>query len=377
MAKKDYYEVLGVSKTATDAEIKSAFRKLAKQYHPDVNKEPGAAEKFKEIGEAYSVLSDPSKRKQYDQFGSAAFDGSAGGGFQGFGGQGGFGNFGSFDFGDIDLGDLFETFMGGGSSRRRSNAKRAAQGADALVKISLTFEEAVFGCEKTFKINVEELCSECDGKGGKGSHTCSHCHGRGRVVTEQRSILGVIQTETTCPYCKGTGEEFDSTCSVCHGKGVVKRDKEINLRIPKGVEDGDQLRLKGKASAGINGGPNGDVYIEISVKPHSLFKRDGKDIYLIVPLTITEAVLGATKKIPSIYGPIEVNIPAGTQNNQNIKIKGKGIDDEKVGKLGDMIIITNIIIPTKLDRNQKSLFNDLSDTTLDNDDVFKKFNKYL
>lgn len=376
MAKKDYYETLGVSKSASDDEIKSAFRKLAKKYHPDVNKEPGAAEKFKEIGEAYSVLGDASKRKQYDQFGSAAFDGSAGGGFQGFGtGNGGFGNFGSFDFGDIDLGDLFESFMGGG--RRTKTSSRPIKGEDLLVKISLTFEEAVFGCEKTFKVNVLDNCDECSGKGGKGSHSCSHCHGKGRIISEQRTILGSIQTETTCPYCKGTGEEFDEVCDTCHGKGVVKTVRELTLRVPRGVENGDQMRMRGKASAGSNGGENGDVYIELSVKDHPLFKRDGKDIYLVVPLTITEATLGCIKTVPSINGKTEITIPAGCQNNQNIKIKGQGIDDEKHGKLGDMYIITNIIIPTKLDRTQKALFSELNETTLNNDDAFKKFNKYL
>lgn len=372
MAKKDYYEILGVSKTASESEIKSAFRRLAKQYHPDVNKEAGADEKFKEIGEAYSVLSDQNKRKQYDQFGSAAFDNNgAGGGFSGFGGNGGF----NFDFGDIDLGDLFETFMGGG--RRRGNTNRASKGNDCLVKLNLTFEEAVFGCEKTFSINIEDACPECNGKGGKGVHTCSHCNGKGRVISEQRTILGIIQTETTCPYCKGNGEEFDETCSRCRGKGKVKSEKTITLRVPSGVETNDQMRMSGKGSAGTNGGPNGDVYIEFTVKEHPLYKRDGKDIYLVVPLTITEAVLGVSKNIPTIHGSTKVSFPAGTQNNENIKLKGKGINDEKVGKQGDMYLITNIIIPTKIDRNQKALFKDLDETSLDNDDAFKKFNKYL
>lgn len=371
MAKKDYYEILGVDKNATEAEIKSAFRKQAKKYHPDVNKEPGAQEKFKEIGEAYSVLSDVNKRKQYDQFGSAAFEN----GGQGFGGFGGFnGGFGGFDFEDFDLGSIFEQFMGGGRTRSKNTATK---GDDVLVKLNLTFEEAVFGCEKTFSINIEDKCPSCNGHGGHNPITCSHCNGRGRVLTEQRTILGIMQTETTCPYCKGKGEEFESTCSSCRGKGTIKREKDIILRVPSGIETNDQMRMSGKASAGKNGGPNGDVYIEFKVKDHPLYKRDGKDVYLEVPLTITEAVLGCKKDIPTIYGNTKVTFESGTQNNEKIKLRGKGINNEKLGKVGDMYLITKIIIPTKLDRKQKSLFKDLDDTILNNEEAFKKFNKYI
>lgn len=376
MAKKDFYEVLGVSKNATEAEIKSAFRKKAKEYHPD-NKETGDADKFKEVSEAYGVLSDANKRKQYDQFGSAAFDNNAGGGFQGFsGGFGSYGNFSGFDFEDLDLGSIFETFMGGGRTRSRGGA-RATKGADVLVKLNLSFEEAIFGCEKTFSINIDEQCPECNGKGGKNPHKCSKCNGRGRVITEQRSILGMIQMESVCPNCKGTGEEYESLCSKCRGKGSIKSSKDIKLKVPSGVDNGDQMRMSGKANAGTNGGPNGDIYIEFTVKEHPLFKRDGKDIYLEVPLTITEAVLGCKKKIPTIYGTEIVSFAAGTQNNEKIRLKGKGIDDQKSGRLGDMFLITNIVIPSKLDRNQKALFNELNETSLDNDEAFKKFKKYL
>jgi len=371
MAKRDFYEVLGVSKNATEAEIKSAFRKKAKEYHPD-NKETGDAEKFKEVSEAYGILSDANKRKQYDQFGSAAFDNNAGG----FGGFGNFGGFSDFGFEDIDLGSIFEQFMGGGRSRGGSS-KRATKGSDVLVKLSLTFEEACFGCEKTFEINIEDACSECHGKGGKNPKKCTRCNGRGKVVTEQRSILGIIQMETVCPDCKGTGETFETSCPKCHGKAFVKTSKKITLKVPSGVDNGDQMRMSGKAGAGLNGGSNGDVYIEFTVKNHQLFKRDGKDIYLVVPLTITEAVLGCKKEIPTIYGNETVTFAAGTQNNENIKLKGKGIDDKKSGKQGDMFLITNVIIPKKLDRKQKTLFNDLDKTDLDNDEAFKKFNKFL
>lgn len=375
MAKKDFYEILGVSKSATEAEIKSAFRKKAKEYHPD-NKETGNAEKFKEVSEAYGVLSDANKRRQYDQFGSAAFDNNAGGGFQGFGGFEGFGGgFSGFDFEDINLGDIFETMMGGGRSRKSS--RRSTKGEDVLVRLNLSFEEAVFGCEKSFSIEINETCSECNGNGGKNPEKCSTCNGRGSVVREQRSILGVIQTQTICPDCHGTGEIFKESCSHCRGKGYTKISKDLKLKVPSGVDNGDQMRMPGKANAGTNGGPNGDVYIEFTVKEHALFKRDGKDIYLVVPLTITEAVLGCKKEVPTIYGNETITFPAGTQNNESIKLKGKGVDDKKTGKLGDMFLITNVIIPTKLDRTQKSLFNDLNETKLDNEEAFKKFKKYL
>lgn len=375
MAKKDYYELLGVNKNASDEEIKSAFRKKAKEYHPDVNKDPNASEKFKEIGEAYSVLSDVSKKKQYDQFGHSAFEQGGASGFGGFGQ--GFGGFSSFDFDDLDLGSIFETFMGGGFSSRKKNSARATRGDDLLVRIKLSFEEAVFGCEKTFKISVDESCKDCNGLGGHNPKTCSHCNGRGRVVSEQRTILGIIQTETTCPYCKGAGTEFETSCSTCKGKGIKTQDKEIITKIPSGVDNNDQLRLANKGSAGKNGGPAGDIYLEITVEPHPLFKRDGKDIYLAVPLTVTEAVLGVVKKIPTLKGTEKIEFVSGTQNNERIKVRGKGINDSRSGRTGDMYIITNIVIPTKLDREQKKLFKELDDTSLDNDSLFKNFNKYL
>lgn len=377
MAKKDYYELLGVSKTATDAEIKSAFRKKAKEYHPDVNKDPGASEKFKEINEAYEVLKDPNKRRQYDQFGSAAFENNSSG-FGGFGSGGFGGGFSGFGFDDFDLGSIFDSFMGGSTSGRRKSSPSQTKGEDVLVKLNLSFEEAVFGCEKSFTINVKDNCPKCNGKGGLNPHTCSRCNGKGRIVQEQRTILGVIQTQTVCPSCHGSGEEFESVCSACRGNGKIKNEKTINLRVPSGIETGDQMRMSGKASSGTNGGPNGDVYIEFTVKNHPLFKRDGKDIYLVVPLTITEATLGCKKEIPLLdKTTTTVKFEAGTQNNEKIKLKGKGVNDEKLGKLGDLYLITNVIIPSKLDRNQKALFSELDTTNLTNEDAFKNFNKYL
>ncbi len=371
MAKKDYYETLGVSKSATEDEIKSAFRKKAKEYHPDVNKDPSAADKFKEIGEAYSILSDESKRKQYDQFGSAAFDNNAGG-FGGFSG-----GFGGFDFEDLDLGSIFEQFMGSGFSGRGRNSRRATRGEDFLVKIDLTFDESIFGTEKDFEINIDEKCSTCDGEGGHNPETCTQCNGRGRVITEQRTILGVMQTETTCPYCKGEGKTFKNSCTTCKGKKTTKKKKTINLRVPSGVENGDQMRMSGRGSTGSNGGPNGDIYIEFRVKEHPLFQRDGKDIYLVVPLTITEATLGCTKEIPTINGIEKHTFSAGTQNEERIRLRNKGIQSEKLKSTGDMYLITNIIIPTKLDRKQKSLLKDLDKTNLTNEAAFKTFDKHI
>ena len=272
MNKKDYYEVLGVSKNATDAEIKSAFRKLAKKYHPDVNKEPDAAEKFKEAQEAYAVLSDEAKRRQYDQYGHAAFDGMNGGA--------------GFDFSDFDFGDIFDGIFGGGfggfgfGGSRRNNQSRQRRGADKLMRINLSFEEAAFGCKKTIKVDVNETCSECNGKGGKGEKKCSTCHGSGSVTSEQRTILGSFMTKSTCPNCGGKGVTYDTTCSKCRGKCMTRKNAEIEVKIPSGVDTGNQLRLSGKGDAGVNGGPNGDLYLEFQVKDHPLFIRDDNDIYL-------------------------------------------------------------------------------------------------
>lgn len=370
--KRDYYEVLGVDKNASEEDIKRAFRKMAKQYHPDVNKEEGAAEKFKEIGEAYSVLSDANKRKQYDQFGHAAFDQN--GGANPFAGA----DFGGFDFDGFDLGSIFEQMMGGGfGGRGSSRGNRASKGADSSVAISISFDEAVFGCEKEFKININDVCDSCDGKGGHGEETCHTCGGRGRVMSQERTMFGIFQTESPCPDCSGRGITFKSKCSDCSGKGYINRDKTIKFRVPRGVENGDTLRLSGKGSAGINGGPRGDIYIEFKVKDHEIFERDGRDIYVSIPLTITEAVLGCKKEVPTIHGTIITEIPAGCQNGDKFKFKGKGVDDEKTGHKGDAYGIIKVIIPTKLDKEQKKLFKELEDTTLDKEDEFKKYNKYI
>ncbi len=375
MNKKDYYEVLGVSKTATDEEIKRAFRKLAKQYHPDINKEPGAEEKFKEIGEAYAVLSDTNKRRQYDQFGHAAFEngGASGGGagFQGF-------NMGDIDLEDI-LGDLFgggfRGFSGFGGSSRASS--RPSKGEDIRVVLNLTFEEAAFGCEKDVKLNLTSECSRCKGKGGFNEKTCRTCGGAGKVLEQAQTIFGYMQTQKTCPDCKGRGKTYETICDECHGKGVVEKVKTLTVTIPEGVDEGYQLRLSGKGNAGLNGGPNGDVFLEFKIKEHPLFERDGADIYLEVPVTITDATLGCKKEIPTLYGNIILEIKAGTQNYTKLKIKGKGIKLPNSISKGNMYAVVNIIIPTKLDRKQKALLQDLAQTDLEDSPEFKNFNKYM
>lgn len=367
MNKRDYYEVLGVSKTATDAEIKSAFRKLAKKYHPDVNKEPDAAEKFKEAQEAYAVLSDEGKRRQYDQYGHAAFDQMNGGA--------------GFDFSDFDFGDIFDGIFGGGFSNfgfggRRSSGSRARRGNDKLMRINLTFEEAVFGCKKTINVDINEKCNECDGKGGKGEKKCSTCHGTGTVTSEQRTILGSFMTRSTCPNCGGSGVTYDTTCSKCRGKGSIRKNTEIEVKIPAGVDTGNQLRLSGKGDAGENGGSNGDLYLEFQVKDHPLFIRDENDIYLELPITIADAALGCKKDVPTLYGSVKLVIPAGSQSGDKHRIKGKGVEDLHSGSKGNMYVVLKVVIPTKLDRGQKKLFEELDLTNLETSE-FKKIKEYL
>ena len=372
---KSYYDVLGVSKDADEKEIKSAFRKLAKQYHPDVNKEEGAEAKFKEIGEAYAVLGDAEKRRQYDQFGHEAFtQGASQGGF-----GGGFGGFGGFNAEDIDLssifGDLFGGGMFGGGSRR--NANRPRKGDDSLVRVNLTFDEAVFGCKKTIEIDLDTECEECNGKGGSGETTCSTCGGRGRVISQQRTPFGVFQSESTCPDCNGKGKTYKNICKECRGNGHVIKKKEIEVSVPEGVDTGHQLRISGKGAAGYNGGPNGDIYIEFRVKEHPLFERKGNDIYVDVPITITDAVLGCKKEIPTLTGTVVLDIDSGSQSGDQLRLRGKGVKDPTSSKKGDMYVVLDVVIPDKLDRKQKELFKELAKTDLEIGSEFKNFKKYL
>ena len=367
MDKKDYYEVLGVSKNASQDEIKSAFRKLAKKYHPDVSKEADAEAKFKEIQEAYSVLSDETKRQQYDQFGHAAFQGGGAGGFGGF-------DFSGFDYGDI-FDNIFGSFGGGFSSGRSSS--RSRRGSDTLMQMKLSFEEAVFGCKKTIRVDVVEQCSECDGKGGFGETTCDKCHGSGTITSEQHTIFGSFLSKTTCTKCGGAGKTYDTTCNHCRGKGSVKTNKEIEVKVPAGVDTGTRLKLSGKGSAGANGGPNGDLYIEFNVAEHDFFVRDENDIYIEAPITITEAVLGCKKEIPTLYGNVTLTIPAGSESGEKHRIKGKGINNEATRRKGDMYIVLKIVTPKKLTKEQKRLLEELNETNLADDNDIKNFTRFV
>lgn len=371
--KKDYYDVLGVSKDASDAEIKSAFRKLAKKYHPDLNKDdPSAAEKFKEAQEAYEVLSDEQKRSQYDRFGHAGVNNGA----AGMGGMGGFSNFGG-GFDSVDLGDIFDNFFGGafGGFGGGRSSSRKARGSDVLKRVNLSFDEAVFGCEKEFELDFVEDCSECHGKGGIGEETCSTCHGSGTITSEQHTILGSFLSKTTCPDCHGTGHTYKKKCTECNGKGKVKVHKTIKVNIPAGMDTGKRLRISGKGNPGANGGENGDLYLEFYVEEHDYYERDGDDIYLEIPLTITEAVLGCKKTIPTIHGNVSLNIPAGTNNLDKQRIKGKGIKNESTGNIGNMYLIFKVIVPKKLSRDQKKLFEQLDETSFEEKEI-KEFNKF-
>ena len=372
--KKDYYEVLGVSKNATDAEIKSAFRKLAKKYHPDVSKEENAAEKFKEAQEAYAVLSDKDKRSKYDQFGHAAFDQNGG-----FGG--GFSGFEDFDPSDI-LKDIFgsgfgfggsSSFFGGGGNTSR---KRPTKGPDISVIFEMDFEEAAFGAETTVSLNIDDKCDECDGHGGTGIKTCPDCGGTGYVKEQQRSILGAFITQRPCSTCDGTGETYTKKCNECKGTGKKRVKKNIIVKVPAGVDTGDHLRVSGKGPAGENGGPNGDVYIEIKVKEHPLFDREDNNLFVTLPLTITEATLGCKKEVPTLEGNVILNIPAGSQSGEKHRLKGKGLKSPARRGTGDLYVILKVITPTKLDRKQKKILEDLSKTNLKNSD-FDLFEKYV
>lgn len=371
MDKKDYYEVLGVSKNASQDEIKSAFRKLAKKYHPDVSKEPDAEAKFKEVQEAYAVLSDEDKRRQYDQFGHAAFTNG--------GGAGGAGGFSGFDFSGFDYEDIFDNIFGGfggGFSSGRNNS-RARRGSDSLMRMKLTFEEAVFGCKKDIDLDIVEECSECDGKGGFGEETCDKCHGSGTITTEQHTILGSFLSKTTCNKCGGTGKTYQKTCTHCHGNGRVKVNKELEVKIPAGVDNGSRLKLSGKGNSGSNGGPNGDLYIEFVVAEHDFYVRDENDIYIEAPITVTEAILGCKKEIPTLYGNVTLTIPAGSESGEKHRIKGKGINNEATHKKGDMYIVLKIVTPKKLTKEQKRLLEELNNTDLTDDNDIKNFERFV
>lgn len=370
MNKKDYYEVLGVSKDASDADIKSAFRKLAKKYHPDICKEPDAEAKFKEVQEAYAVLSDPNKRKQYDQFGHAAFENNGGGSPFGAGG---------FDFSgfDVDLDDILGNMFGSGfgfSGRGRRNTK--TRGDDVLYHMNLTFEEAVFGCKKDIKLDTSMSCPDCNGLGGHDETTCDVCHGSGTVTSEQRTILGSFLSKTTCSNCSGTGKIFKRRCTTCNGKGKIKQNRTITVSIPAGIDTGNRLRVPGKGEAGTNGGVAGDLYLEFQVASHEFFQREGNDIYLTVPITITDAILGCKKDIRTLNSVVTLSVKPGTNTGDKQRIKGKGIDNKATGVKGDMYLVFEVVLPDKLSREQKDLFERLQNTNLENS-TYTKFEKFV
>ena len=278
---------------------------------------------------------------------------------------------------DEILSQVFGGGFGSGFGGRSSiGGRRQTRGSDMEVNIILDFEDAVYGTEKSFDINIIDPCDSCNGHGGTGEKTCSTCGGSGRVIEQRQSLFGIFQSESPCPNCSGTGREFTNKCTNCGGDGVVKHKRTIKLRVPRGVEDGDTMRMPGKGNAGLYDGPRGDIYINFRVKEHEIYQRDGRDVYVKIPLTITEAILGCKKEIPTIQGTIIADIPSGTQNGDKFKFKGKGVDDEKSGRKGDAIGIASIIMPTKLDRKQKELIKELADTKLDSYDVFKTYNKY-
>ena len=373
MNKRDYYEVLGVDKNASDAEIKSAFRKLAKKYHPDVCKEEGGAEKFKEAQEAYAVLSNPTERAKYDKYGHQAFSGGAGS------------SGGGYDFSGFDFSSIFDDMFGGndfssfswsdlfGGSRRGGDA--SSRGSDLLYEMKVSFMEAALGTKKDITLDVVSSCDECRGMGGFDKEVCSECNGKGVINKAQNTIFGSFQTRTTCPYCGGKGYTFKTKCKKCSGKGKIKERKTYSVEVPKGVQTGERVRMTGKGETGKNGGTNGDLYIEFTVDKHPLYTREKDDLYIEMPVTVTECVLGASRRIKTIEGEIELKVPSSSQNGDMLRVKGKGMTNARTGKVGDLYVVLKLVLPNRLTREQKDLFMQLNETDLKNNDEFTKFEK--
>lgn len=349
--KRDYYEVLGVSKTATDAELKKAYRVLAKKYHPDTNPGDKEAEaKFKEASEAYAVLSDPDKRRQYDQFGHSAFDGGAGGGAGGF-------DFSGMDMGDI-FGDLFGDIFGGGRSSRRAG-NGPMQGANVRTGVRITFEEACFGVEKELDLTLKDTCETCHGTGAKAGttpETCSKCGGKGQVYMTQQSLFGMTRTIQPCPDCQGTGKIIREKCSDCYGTGYVSKKKKIQVSIPAGIDDGQSIRIRDKGEPGKNGGPRGDLLVEVTVSRHPIFQRRDYDIFSTVPISFAQATLGGDLRIKTIDGEVVYTVKAGTQTDTKVRLRGKGVPTLRNKNVrGDHIVTLVVNVPTKLTAEQKEL----------------------
>ena len=344
MNNTEYYDRLGVSKDASQDEIKRAYRKMSKKYHPDINKEPGAEEKYKEVQEAYETLSDDQKRAAYDQYGP---DGA-----NGFGGQGGFGGFdGGAGFGGFE--DIFSSFFGGGATRN-PNAPR--QGDDLQYRVNLSFEEAIFGAEKEVHYNREATCKTCSGSGAKPGTspvTCGRCHGQGVINVDTQTPLGMMRRQVTCDVCHGTGQEIKEPCQTCHGTGHEKQSHKVSVKIPAGVETGQQIRLAGQGEAGFNGGPYGDLFVIINVNPSDKFTRDGSTIYYTLNISFVQAALGDTVEVPTVHGNVEMTIPAGTQTGKTFRLKGKGAPRLRGGSQGGQHVTVKIVTPTKLNDAQK------------------------
>lgn len=346
--KRDYYEVLGVDKNADDATIKKAYRQLAKKYHPDMN--PGDAEaekKFKEASEAYAVLSDPDKKRQYDQFGHAAFEGGMGGG-------------GGFDFSGMDMGDIFGDIFGdlfGGGRRRSSASNGPMKGANLRAAVRVTFEEAAFGCEKEIEITLKDECQTCHTTGAKpgtSPETCTKCGGKGKVVYTQQSFLGVVQNVQTCPECRGTGKIIKEKCPDCNGTGYIARRKKIKVSIPAGIDNGQSVRIRDKGEPGTNGGPRGDLLVEVNVSRHPIFQRQDMNVYSTAPISFAQAALGGEVRINTIDGDILYDVKPGTQTDTRIRLKGKGIPSLRNSSIrGDHYVTLVVQVPTSLNAEAK------------------------
>lgn len=366
MAKKDYYEVLGVSKTASQDELKKAYRKLALKYHPDRNKGNAEAEqKFKEISEAYGVLSDESKRAQYDQLGPDAFEQAQAGGAGGNPFGGGFGGFSG-----SGMEDIFDMFFGGQGGRGgRSGNAGPQRGADLRFDLEITFEEAAFGVEKEISLYRDEACEHCHGTGaepGSKVETCPDCHGTGYVRFTQNTMFGQMVNERPCAKCHGEGKIVSSPCKECRGKGTQKKNKRLKVKIPAGVDNGSRLRVSGEGEAGAKGGPNGDLYVYLYVKQHKFFDRDGTTVLCEVPINIVQATLGAGIKVPTLDGQVTMKVPEGTQPGRVMRLKGKGIPSLRGGTRGDQLVKIKVVIPTKLNDKQKDALRAFESISKDN-----------
>ena len=366
--KRDYYEVLGVDKGASAEDIKKAYKKMARKYHPDLNRDDPktAEEKFKEVNEAYDVLKDPQKKAQYDQFGHDAFSGGmgGGGGFGGFGQGGGFGGFGS---GGMD--DIFDMFFGGQGRGRGGREAGPQRGADLRFDMEITFEEAAFGVEKEINLYRDETCDHCHGDGaepGSKVETCSECHGSGYVRFTQNTMFGQMVNERPCSKCHGEGKIISNPCKECRGKGTVKKNKRLKVKIPAGVDNGSRLRVSGEGEAGAKGGQSGDLYVYLYVKPHKFFERDGTTVLCEVPVNIVQATLGAEIKVPTLDGQVTVKVPEGTQPGKVLRLKGKGIPSLRGGQRGDQLVRIKVVVPTKLNEKQKEALRSFGEISKDN-----------